>query len=119
LFHTDDSILAGPDPVELQQVITDLKTEGLNLTVEGDVGDFLGVSITHTPEGSINMTQSLLIERILTDLRLTSSNVATKESPAATSTILKRHSDSASFDVHFNYKSVIGGTTLKNHPDRT
>jgi hypothetical protein len=108
VLYTDDSILAGPAEPELRQVIVDLQQQGLKLTVEGDVGDFLGVSIHHGTDGTITMSQSHLVERILKDLRLSSSNVASKEVPAATSLILKRHSASAPFDSHFNYKSVIG-----------
>jgi hypothetical protein len=42
-LYTDDSILAGPDPQELDDIIQEMKAVGLNLTVEGDISDFLGV----------------------------------------------------------------------------
>jgi hypothetical protein len=108
VLYTDDSILTGPNPKELQHIITDLQHRGLKLTVEGDVSDFLGVSITRHEAGDIHMTQNLLIERILKEMRLSSGNVATKEVPAATSYILKRHATSEPFDNHCNYKSIIG-----------
>jgi hypothetical protein len=46
------SILAGPDPVVLDKVILDMKEAGLNLTVEGDITDFLGVQINRTEGGA-------------------------------------------------------------------
>ena len=43
VLYTDDSILAGPDSSELDQILEDMETVGLKLTVEGDISDFLGV----------------------------------------------------------------------------
>jgi len=49
-LHTDDSILAGQDKKELQQVIADIKKAGPDVTEEGDIEDFLGVG-QHQPGG--------------------------------------------------------------------
>ena len=45
VLYTDDSILAGPDEAELDNIIRDMKKVGLKLSVDGDVSDFLGVKI--------------------------------------------------------------------------
>ena len=37
ILRTDDSILAGPDEEELNQIIKDLKRAKLNETEEGDI----------------------------------------------------------------------------------
>ena len=108
VLYTDDSILCGPDDAELDQIVQDLRNTGLDLTVEGDIGDFLGVKITTQPNGAILMTQPHLIDNILRDLRLDKDNVATKETPAPVSTILTKHSASEAFDGYFDYRSVIG-----------
>jgi hypothetical protein len=47
---THDSILAGPDPQELDDIVQGMKAVGLNLTVEGDISDFLGVQIDRIDE---------------------------------------------------------------------
>jgi hypothetical protein len=39
----DDSILAGPDEAELDQIVDSMRRVGLKLTVDGDVSDFLGM----------------------------------------------------------------------------
>ena len=79
-----------------------MKASGLNVTVEGDVSDFLGVKVTKEKDGTIHLTQPHLIDQILQDLlRLHKDNVATKQTPAAVSTILSRHSTSEPCDGHF------------------
>ena len=45
VLYTDDSILAGPDEAELDQVLKECEEVGLGITDEGDVADFLGVNI--------------------------------------------------------------------------
>jgi hypothetical protein len=53
-LNTDDSILACPDEQELVQIIDDMKSAGLNFTIEGDISDFLGVAETrwHRPSNT-------------------------------------------------------------------
>lgn len=108
ILYTDDSIIAGPSQREIDEVIQQMKDAKLDLTVEGDVGDFLGVKIERLKDGSIKLTQPQLIDSILKDLRLDSPNVRTKVTPAKTSSILKRHEDGDPHDGHFNYRSVVG-----------
>ena len=45
VIYTDDSILAGPDSKELDSIIEEMKKAELDLTVEGDIADFLGVKM--------------------------------------------------------------------------
>ena len=108
VLYTDDSILTGPNESELDQIIEDMKSTGLELTVEGDVTDFLGVHIERKSDGSIIMSQPHLIDQILTMLRLDGENTTTKDIPMASSRLLSRHNDSPPFDGHFDYRSVIG-----------
>ena len=108
VLYTDDSIIAGPDEKEINQVVKDIQGAGLTITEEGDLQDFLGVNISRQPDGSIHLSQPHLIDQILKDLRLDNDKVNTKATPAASSKILGRHEDSEDFDGHFNYRSVIG-----------
>ena len=61
-LYMDDSILAGPDNDELDKVICDMKSPGLELTEEGDLSDFLGVNIDRKADGIIHLTQLQLID---------------------------------------------------------
>jgi hypothetical protein len=71
VLYTDDSILAGPDFKESDSIIEEMKKAELDLTVEGDIADFLGVKIIKSQDGkSSNLTQPLLIEDIIKELRL-------------------------------------------------
>jgi hypothetical protein len=107
VLYTDDSILAGPDPEELEQIKRDMTNAGLNLTSEPGVSDFLGVKIDRQGD-EIHLTQPHLIDSILEDLRLNIDGVATKQTPASMTKGLCRHLDSEPFDQHFQYRSVIG-----------
>ena len=108
VLYTDDSILAGPDRAELVKVIEEIEESGLNITVEGDLQDFLGVRIDRNKDGTISLTQPQLIDQILDDLRLQDNQVKTKDTPATSSKILKRHQEEEKFDRSFDYRSVIG-----------
>lgn len=107
VLYTDDSILAGPDLGEIDKAIADIKAAKLNITVEGDLQDFLGINIERKDDGTIHLTQPHLIDQIIGDLHL-KDNTKPKSTPASSSRLLSRHSDSEDFDGHFNYRSVIG-----------
>jgi hypothetical protein len=99
VLYTDDSLLAGPDKGEIQQIIDELQTKAkLAITVEGDLADFLGVNIQRKEDGTIHMTQPHLIEQILSDLRMSDKSVKPRSTPAASSNVLTRHSQSPDFD---------------------
>ena len=108
VLYTDDSIIAGPDEKELNRVVEEIKQAGLNVTVEGDLEDFLGVNIQRRKDGSVKLSQPHLIEQTIKDLHLEDPKVKTKATPASSSKLLSRHSKSERFDGSFNYKSVIG-----------
>jgi hypothetical protein len=107
-LYTDDSLLAGPDKDEIDQVIKDLQKAKLNITVEGDIQDFLGINIERKPDGTVHLTQPHLIEQILRDLNMDKPNTVPKDTPASSSKLLGRHLDSDPFDKSFDYRSVIG-----------
>ncbi|KAI2507330.1 hypothetical protein MHU86_7050 [Fragilaria crotonensis] len=97
-----------PDDQELEDIIQEMKSVGLNLTVEGDISDFLGVQIDRVNATTFNLSQPHLINDVIKELRLDGKNVAIKKTTGASSKTLTRHLDSPPFDDHFNYRSVIG-----------
>jgi hypothetical protein len=111
MLYTDDSLLAGPDNNEIEQIIKDLKKAQLNITDEGDIQDFLGVNIDSRPDGSVHLTQPHLIDQILKDLKFPDEGkgkVLDKHTPAKSSEVLKRDKDGPDYDKSFNYRSIIG-----------
>ena len=107
-LYTDDSILAGPDPQEIDEVIAQMRKVKLDITIEGTLEDFLGVNIDRKPNGTIHLTQPHLIDSILKDLNLLGKGVKTRDTPASSSKILMKHANSTPFDKSFHYRSVIG-----------
>ena len=107
-LYTDDSILAGQCTEEIDNIMAQMRKVNLDITEEGTLEDFLGVNIDRRNDGTIHLTQPLLIDSILKDLNLLGPGVKTRDTPACSSRIFKRHSDSESFDKSFNYRSVIG-----------
>jgi hypothetical protein len=108
VLYTDDSVLAGPDDVELDEIMAQITGTGLKITSKATLEDFLGVNINRTPKGTIELTQTRLLDSIIKDLRLDKPNVAHKDTPCASSKLLSAHTGSEGFDGHFHYRSVIG-----------
>ena len=81
---------------------------GLQLTIERDLENFLGVDIDCTSREAIHLTQPHLIYSILQYLCLKKGESKCKETPIKPSTILNKSKDSPEFDRSFNYRSVIG-----------
>jgi hypothetical protein len=108
VLYTDDLIIAGPDKREIDQVIEDIRKAKLNITVEGDIQDFLGINMDHREDGTIHLTQPHLIDDIVRDLRLDDPRAKIKETPTKSSAILKRHTDSEVFDGAFDFRNISG-----------
>ena len=108
VLYTDDSILAGPDKNEIDQIIKDIQNAGLNITREGDIKDFLGINIKKLKEGGIEFTQPHLIDQILNDLKMDKEEVKTKSIPCMVSNILNGGNNEEPFDNSFHYRSIIG-----------
>ena len=62
LLYTDDSMLVGPDTKEIDQITNDLKKNKLDLTVLGNLKDFLGVNMTKESDGRMHVSQPHLID---------------------------------------------------------
>jgi hypothetical protein len=86
VLYTDDSILAGPDQKEIEQAVQQMKEVGLDITIEGDLTDFLGVNVDqHEDDGMIHLMQPHLIQQILKDLRYDTEDITIKTTPGASS----------------------------------
>ena len=107
VLYTDDSILVGPSEQRIQETIKQMQEVGLQLTIEGDLEDFLGINIDCTSREAIHLTQPHLIDSILQDLRLKKGESKCKDTPTKLSTILNKSKDSPEFHQSFNNQSVI------------
>jgi Reverse transcriptase (RNA-dependent DNA polymerase) len=93
-LYTDDSILAAPTDEELEEVIRDMKSTGLDLTVEGVLEDFLGVHTDTKEDGTYELLQSRLIESVISEVFGDSPPSTVKDIPMASSRLLSRHLES-------------------------
>ncbi len=116
VLYTDDSILAGPDKQELDDIVKQIQDPdqgGLDITVEGDISDFLGVHIHRDHENNqFVLSQPKLIDSILEELHLLPENAESppkiRSTPAPASKLLSRHPNSEPFDGSFDMRRIIG-----------
>jgi Reverse transcriptase (RNA-dependent DNA polymerase) len=107
VVYTDDTIITGPDTLELDQVVKDIANE-FDITSEPRMSDFLGVKIDRDDEAkSVTLTQPHLIRSILQDLGL-QGNSTPRDTPALSSRILQKYDGSHPHDEPWCYRSVIG-----------
>ena len=86
-----------------------MKKAGLDLTVEGDISDFLGINIQRHKDGTVHLTQPHLIDSILEELGLQADSAKSKGTPAASSKLLGRHDEAPPHDEDsFHYRRIIG-----------
>ena len=90
---------------EIDSIIRELKTKTKpDITVEGNLADFLGRSIDRREDGSIHLLQPHLIHQILADLCMEGNDVKTRSTPMVSFKLLCwRHTESSSLDNSFNY----------------
>ena len=92
--------------MEIESIIEEIKAAQLDITVLGDLKDFLGVNINKEDCGRIHVSQPHLIKQIIEQAFQT--NAKPRCTPAKASTILKQHRNLSSYTPEFNYKSIIG-----------
>ena len=103
VLYTDDSILAAPPKKEVDDAISDIQKVGLNITVEGDVNDFLGVNINKKKKyGEMEMTQPHLMKQIRDDMCF---HYKTKSKIRPN---IHLHQESNEYNKSFNYRSIVG-----------
>ena len=86
LLYIDNSILAGPDKNELQMIIKDIKVTDLNITILGNLKDFLGVNINKEKDSRLYISQPHLINQITKQAYKT--KATSRNTPAKSSEIL-------------------------------
>jgi hypothetical protein len=57
VLYTDNSILAGPDEKELDDIVGRIKAVGLDITEEGEIEDFLGINIDRVDGNTYHLSQ--------------------------------------------------------------
>ena len=70
LVYVDDCLFFGPDEGAINAFISELEEDGLSLTREEDAFNFLGVQVVSQPDGTVELLQTGLIQKILDTMHL-------------------------------------------------
>ena len=106
MVYVDNGIFLGNEDTQLKQAIQEIQNVGLNIEDQGHPADYVGVSIKKLRDGSYEFTQRALIDAIINDVGINDS--LTKPVPAKVSLRLHAFKDEPTFDLDFNYRSVVG-----------
>ena len=110
ILYVDDAVLILPDLSRIKACVQSLK-EDFALTDDGPLHDYLGRRFIRSKNGSIELTQPRMIQRILEYVGIdpTSESVKMHDTPAASDKILTRDTDGTEWKQTWNYRSVLGG----------
>jgi hypothetical protein len=108
LVCIDDTLFFSPDQASISEVIEKLKLEGLELEmeIEDDVARFLGVHIDRKVDGTIHLTQTGFIDRIIKSLDL-QPDQHPKQMPCKQG-CLGADLDGERPHATYNYRSMVG-----------
>jgi hypothetical protein len=110
-LYTDDCCIFGHSDTIIDELIKELADDGFLLTDEGDIEDFLGVHVERTVtdgQVEISMTQTGLIDSILTDLGLDAHSTKHEKHDTPAVVTLQPDLDLPPFSETWGYRSVIG-----------
>ena len=96
ILYVDDAVLISPDLSRIKACVQSLK-EDFALTDDGPLHDYLGTRFIRSKDGSIELTQPRMIQRVLEYVGIdpTSESVKMHDTPAASDKVLTRDTDGA------------------------
>ncbi len=106
MVYVDNGIFLGSNNLQLQEVIKEIQSLGLNIEDQGHLADYVGVNIKKLKDGSYELTQQASIDSITDDIGLKDAKVK----PVSAKVSLQLHAckDEPTFDLNFNYRSAVG-----------
>jgi hypothetical protein len=105
LVYVDDCLFFARSQQAIDESIEAIKATGMELNVEDDVAGFLGVHLNHKGNGQVVLTQTGLIERVISGMGLEDANPKSTPAPRET---LGRDVGGSLFSEEFNYASIVG-----------
>ena len=105
VFFCDDTGVAAKSEAVIEELVDALTKKGFELTREATFSEFLGIKYNELPDGSIDMTQKGLIDKVIaaTDME----NCNPKHTPALKAA-LGLDPDGAPMSESWSYPSIIG-----------
>jgi len=74
VFYVDDAGIGAKDKKLIEDLVKELEQRGFELTREGSFSDFLGIKFNSREDGSIEMTQRGLIQKIVKSTNMENCN---------------------------------------------
>ena len=105
LCYVDDCLFYAPTKKHIDTIFNEMKKIDLDFHIGNEMAGFLGVDIIHHEDGSIELLQTGLIDRIIYALGL--KGATSKRTPAEYGS-LGSDKDGADRNEAFSYPSVIG-----------
>jgi hypothetical protein len=106
VVYVDDLLIYAKSEKSIDRLIADLKEDGIWIHKEDSAAGFLGVDISRSQD-CLTLTQSGLIQRIISALGLHSPYSTSKDTPAERNP-LPKDSNGTPADGIINYASVVG-----------
>ena len=107
ICYVDDILFWAKDVRDINELATNLRSQGLLLEQEDDAAGFLGVRLSRTDDGKMEMTQTGLCDRIIESVGLDTKLSKAKSTPAEGIPLVK-DKDGEPMDGECNYASVVG-----------
>ena len=105
ICYVDDLGVQAPKKEIVDEFISKLKKDGLDLTVEGTFSEYLGIKYNKSHEDTIKMTQEGLIQKIIDTTEMEGCN----SSPTPTTVEgLSSNEEGKAMTDSWNYRSVVG-----------
>jgi hypothetical protein len=122
IVYVDDAILISPDKNKITAKIASLQRD-YNLTNDGELKDYLGTRFTKHADGSIELSQPRMVNRVLKMVGIgTQSKTKMHNTPAIDSCLLDDDPNSAPRIQKWKYRSVVGSLSYLQamvHPEIT
>ena len=104
VLYVDDAGIGAKDPADIDKLIAQLRKLGFELKKEGNFNEFLGINFDKRKDGSIELTQTGLIDKILEAAGMTDCNP--NRVPATGP--LGSDPEGEPMDETWNYRSIVG-----------
>ena len=117
LTYVDDCLILATTNEVIDKLVKSLKDgkENFDFTDDGDIKYYLGVEFNRSPNGTIELKQEFLIERIIKALNFDSNELSSKPTPVVKPN-LKKDLDGPKRKHSWHYRSVIG---MLNYLEKT
>ena len=103
--YVDDCGIGAPTMEHIDAFVAELRGLGLKLTQEGSFAEFLGIKFDEREDGSIELTQKGLIQKILAATGMEDCN---PNSVPAAQAALGADKDGEPMEENWNYRAIIG-----------